>query len=124
MSGLKSKFLGTDQSREPGCLTVQEVPAVCLRLRSHRQRVAIPYALLLRIELTEDETGCLIVFATHEVHVRGRHLRQVYLAVSQAQAAEISVGQSATLPEGAAFLGSLITDIRIEPTDESGRARR
>jgi hypothetical protein len=43
------------------------------------------YALLLRIELTEDETVCQIVFATHEVHVRGRHLRQVYVAVSLAR---------------------------------------
>jgi len=85
--------------------------------------VAIPYALLLRIELSEDETGCLIVFATHEIHVRGRHLRQVYLAVSQGQAAEISIDQSATRPEGAAFLGSLVTDIRIEPSGESGRRR-
>lgn len=124
MSGLKPKFPGTDQPRDPGCLAAQEVPAVCLRLRSHRQRVAIPYALLLRIELTEDETGCLIVFATHEIHLRGRHLRQVYLAVSQGQAVEISVGQSAILPEGAAFLGPLVTEVRIEPTDDSGRARR
>ena len=123
MSGLKPKFPDADQPRDPGCLAAQEVPAVCLRLRSHRQRVAIPYALLLRIELSEDETGCLIVFATHEIHVRGRHLRQVYLAVSQGQAAEISIDQSATRPEGAAFLGSLVTDIRIEPSGESGRRR-
>ncbi|MFZ5495340.1 MAG: hypothetical protein ACOZE5_08390 [Verrucomicrobiota bacterium] len=93
-------------------------------MQSHRQRLALPYALLLRIELSDDETACEIVFATHEVSVRGRHLRAVYLAVSQAQAAQISIGESASLPEGTAFLGSLVTEIRIEPTDESGRARR
>ena len=126
MSALKPKFPGGNPLRphDPGCLDQQEVPAVCLRLHSHRQRVALPYALLLRIELSDDETSCAIIFATHEVSVRGRHLRTVYLAVSQGQAAQISVGESASLPEGSAFLGSLVTEIRIEPTDESGRARR
>lgn len=124
MSGLKPKFPGDDQPRNPGCLATQEVPAVCLRLQSHRQQIALPYALLLRVELSEDATSCVISFATHEISVRGRHLREVYLAVSQAQATEISIGQSATLREGTAFLGPLVTDIRIEPTDEPGRSRR
>lgn len=124
MSGLKSKFPGANQPRNPGCLVTQDVPAVCLRLRSHRQQIALPYALLLRAELSEDATNCLLTFATHEVSVRGRHLREVYLAVSQGQAAEISSGQSASLREGDAFLGPLVTDVRIEPADESGRGRR
>lgn len=124
MSGLKPKFPGADQPRNPGCLVTQDVPAVCLRLRSHRQQIALPYALLLRAELSEDATTCLLSFATHEVSVRGRHLRDVYLAVSQGQAAEISIGQSAILREGTAFLGSLVTAIEFEPIDESGRVRR
>lgn len=124
MSGLKPKFPGADQPRNPGCLVTQDVPAVCLRLQSHRQQIALPYALLLRVELSEDETNCVILFATHEVSVRGRHLCEVYLAVSQGQAAEISIGQSASLREGCSFLGPLVTDVRIEPTDESGRGRR
>lgn len=124
MSGLKSKIPGAAQPRDPGCLVTQDVPAVCLRLRSHRQQIALPYALLLRAELSEDATACVLSFATHEVSVRGRHLREVYLAVSQGQAAEISTGESACLSEGAAFLGSLVTDIRIEPLEEAGRARR
>ena len=124
MSGLKSKFPGEDRPRNPGCLTTQDVPAVCLRLQSHRQRLALPYALLLRAELSEDATTCVIVFATHLISVRGRYLREVYLAVSQGQAAEISIGQSEYLREGTAYLGALVTEVQIEPTDESGRARR
>jgi len=124
MSGLKPKFPGDDQPLNPGCLVTQEVPAVCLRLQSHRQRVALPYALLLRAEVSDDETNCVIVFATHEISVRGRHLLGVYLAVSQGQAAQISIGDSARFAEGDKVLGSLVIDIRIEPTDESGRARR
>lgn len=124
MSSLKPKFPGADQPRNPGCLETQDVPAVCLRLQSHRQQLALPYALLLRSELSSDETKCVIGFATHEVGVCGRHLRHVYLAVSQGQAVQIGIGESASLPEGASCLGPLVTDIRIEPTDESGRARR
>jgi|GEM_PF-976096 hypothetical protein len=126
MSGLKPKVPGSEalMARNPGCLDTQEVPPVCLRLHSHRQRLALPYALLLRAELSDDETNCVIVFATHEVSVRGRHVRQIYLAVSQGQAAQISIGESASFAEGDKFLGPLVTDIRIEPTDESGRVRR
>ena len=124
MSGLKPKVPGADQPRNPGCLVTQDVPAVCLRLQSHRQQIALPYALLLRAELSEDETSCAIIFATHEISVRGRHLRAVYLAVSQGQAAQISIGDSASFTAGDKFLGPLVTDIRIEPTNESDRARR
>lgn len=124
MSGLKPKVPGQEQPRDPGCLYVQEVPAVCLRLHSHRQRIALPYALLLRTELSEDETTCVILFATHEISVRGRHLQPVYLAVSQGRAAQVGIGESASLAEGDKFLGPLVTGIQIEPTDEASRMRR
>ncbi|HEX7632361.1 MAG TPA: hypothetical protein VF388_09525, partial [Lacunisphaera sp.] len=82
-----------EQPVNPGCLVTQNVPAICLRLQSHRQRIALPYALLLRVELSEDSTACAITFATHEVSVQGRHLERVYLAVSQGLAAQIGVGR-------------------------------
>lgn len=124
MSGLKPNVPGATAPLNPGCLATQDVPAVCLRLQAHRQRLALPYALLLRAELSEDESNCLITFATHEVSVRGSHLQLVYFAVSQGQAAQISIGESAKVSEGDSFLGPLVTDIRIEPTDEPGRTRR
>ncbi len=126
MSGLTPKVPGGEAlvALNPGCLVTQEVPSVCLRLHSHRQRLALPYALLLRVELAGDETSCVITFATHEVSVRGRHLRAVYFAVSHGQAAQVSIGDSANLAEGDKFLGPLVTGIQIEPTDEAGRGRR
>ncbi len=126
MSGLNPKVPGSEalMARNPGCLDTQDVPPVCLRLHSHRQRLALPYALLLRAELSDDETACEIIFATHEVSVRGRHLRAVYFAVSQGQAVQIGVGESENLSEGSAFLGPLVTQVRIEPIAESDRARR
>lgn len=126
MSGLKPNIPGREalQPRDPGCLDAREVPSVCLRLHSHRQRLALPYALLLRAELSADETTCLITFATHEVNVRGRHLRYVYLAVSQGQATQISIGDSASFADGDNYLGPLVSNIRIESTGEADRTRR
>jgi hypothetical protein len=126
MSGLKHNHPAGETRRphDPGCLVTQDVPPICLRLHAHRQRIALPYALLLRVELAEDETACDITFATHAVKVRGQHLGLVYLAVCQAQAAQIGVGESASLAEGDSYRGPLVTGLRIEPTDEAGRARR
>lgn len=123
---LKSKVPGSEYTKplHTGCLESRDVPGVCLRIESARQRIAIPYALLLLVEISEDQTQCEIGFATHKVTVRGRDLRYVYVAVSQGQAMQISVGDSAKFLEGVVYFGPIITGIQIEPLDESGRARR
>jgi hypothetical protein len=97
---------------------------LCLRFESTQQRLALPYALLLRVELSVDETGCILNFATHEVRIRGRHLQAVYLAVSQAQAVQIGVGDSARFSDGDAYMGPLVTGLQIDPVDDKERARR
>jgi hypothetical protein len=84
----------------------------------------LPYALLLRVELAENETACDNTFATHAVKLRGQYLRPIYLAISQAKAAQISFGESASLTEGDSYRGPLVTGMRIEPTEEDERARR
>jgi hypothetical protein len=117
MSELKPNNSETDSGRalDPECLDTRETPAVCLRIESHRQRIALPYSLLLKVEISTDDTACDLTFATNKVAVRGRHLRGVYIAVSQAQAVKISTGLSSGVPAGRAFVGPLITEIRIEP---------
>lgn len=124
MSGLKPKRDGQPETVNPGCLRTQDFPAVCLRLHAQRERIAIPYALLLRVALSEDETRCAITFATHEVTVQGSYLEPVYVAVSQGMAAEIAIGRSGKLGEGVYFSGPLVTQVRIDPTTEGDRARR
>ncbi|MDI1336601.1 MAG: hypothetical protein PSU94_10530 [Lacunisphaera sp.] len=123
---LKPKLPGgeTPNPVDTGCLDSREVPSVCLRIESARQRIAVPYALLLRVEISEDETRCEIAFATHTVTVHGRHLRGVYVAVSQGHAMQIRVEDSAKFLDGELYFGPMITGIQIESLDESGRARR
>ena len=125
MSGLKPKFPdAAAPPRDPRCLETRDVPGVCLRLEATRQSIAIPYALLLRVELSEDETGCDLTFATHEVRIRGRRLRAVYVAVSQGQAVQIGLGDSAYVKAGDALFGPLVTGLQIDPLEEPARARR
>ena len=123
---LKPKVPGSEYTKplHTGCMESRDVPGVCLRIESARQRVAIPYALLLLVEISEDETRCEISFATHKVTVRGRDLRYVFVAVSQGQAMQISIANSAKFLEGETYFGPMITGIQIEPLEESGRARR
>lgn len=123
---LKPKVPGSEYTKplDTGCLEARDVPGVCLRIEAVRQRIAIPYALLLLVEISEDQTRCEISFATHSVTVRGRDLRYVYVAVSQGQAVQISVGDSAKFLGGEVYYGPMITGIQIEPLGESGRARR
>jgi hypothetical protein len=123
---LKPKVPGGENAKpvNTGCLDTRDIPGVCLRIESARQRIALPYALLLRAEVSEDQTHCEISFATHTVTVRGKHLREVYVAVSQGQAMQISVGDSQRFREGEVYYGPMVTGIQIEPLDESGRARR
>lgn len=123
---LKPKAPGSEITKplDTGCLDTREVPGVCLRIESARQRLALPYALLLCVEISEDRTLCEIAYATHRVTVRGRDLRSVYVAVSQGQAVQVRVGDPARFLEGEDYYGPMITGIQIEPLDESGRARR
>jgi len=123
---LKPKLPGGEPLKpvDTGCLETREIPSVCLRIESARQRIALPYALLLCVEIAEDETQCEIAFATHTVTVHGRGLRSVYVAVSQGHAMQVRVRDSAKFLEGELYFGSIITGIQIEPLHESGRARR
>ena len=69
-------------------------------------------------------TGCDLTFATHEVRIRGRRLRAVYVAVSQGQAVQIGLGDSdsANVKVGDVVLGPLVTGLQIDPLEESARA--
>ena len=123
---LKPKVPGEEKTKplDTGCLDTRDVLGVCLRIESTRQRLAIPYALLLFVEISEDDTLCEIAYATHKVTVRGWDLRAVYVAVSQGQAVQVSVRGPTAFVEGQVYYGPTITGIQIEPLDESRCARR
>ena len=97
---------------------MSEVPVLCVQFETSRLCIAIPYALLLNVTLSEDETRCAVHFGTHRIHLRGRHIRGAFDALSRGCAVCISKCNEDSL-FGRAILGPLISGISIEPLDES-----
>lgn len=129
MSGLKSKLsdLGITPSIEsdPGCLDVRGMPSVFLRFESPRQQVALPYAALLKLELSLDNTEAVLTFIAYSVTVKGKNLAKLYTAVSQAQAVQISVARKDfTMDAALMAFTPFVSDIRIVPLTETDRRRR
>ena len=113
-----------ERLRNPGCLETREMPATFLRLHSPRERVALPYSSLVKLELTLDETALELSFITHRVTITGRSLAEIYKAVTEAEARLVQVvsadfGSEAAVPS----FKALVHGIRIEPLDADERRK-
>ena len=113
------------QLRDPGCLETRELPATFLRLHSPRVQVALPYASLIKLELTLDETALELFFVTHRVTITGRSLTEIYRAVTEAEARLVRV-VAADFADAAAVPShkALVEAIRIEPLDADERRKQ
>ena len=111
--------------RDPGCLETREMPATFLRLHSPRVQVALPYASLVKLELTLDETTLELSFITHRVTIAGRSLNEIYQAVTEAEARLVRV-VSSDFADAAAVPSykALVRAIRIEPLDAEERRKQ
>lgn len=108
------------------CLSTSTTPLLCLRIESARERLALPYASLVAIQLSMDDTAVVIFFVTHKITLKGRHLAEVYNAVATGTAAMLAIGrktfQSSIKPANPArppkeLEPITISDIRIESVD-------
>ena len=110
---------------DPRCLEKREVPGVFLRLHSRREQIALPYACLLKLTLSLDETALELSFATHRVTITGKHLAEIYTAIAEVEARIITVvspnfTDEAPLPS----YRPLVRVLRIEPLDSDERRKR
>jgi hypothetical protein len=110
---------------DPRCLERREVPGVFLRLSSPREHIALPYACLLKLALSLDETSLELSFATHRVTLTGKNLAEVYVAVAEGEARHVHVvapgfSAEARLPSSRA----LVRGLRIEPLDAAEKQKR
>jgi hypothetical protein len=85
----------------------------------------LPYSCLLKLALKVDETMLELSFVTHRVTISGKHLAEIYKAVSEAEARQVSVARAdfadeAKLPSSKA----LVRGIRIEPLDADERRKQ
>ena len=101
------------------------MPATFLRLHSPRERVALPYASLVKLELTLDETTLELSFITHRVTIAGRSLNEIYQAVTEAEARLVRVVSSDFADEAPVpSYKALVRAIRIEPLDAEERRKQ
>ena len=75
-----------------GCYRVDRAPQVFLSFETPRERRALPYALLVDLEIATDSTLLKIVFSHYEVFVRGSQMDAVYESVRSASCAAIFPG--------------------------------
>jgi len=100
------------------CYIAGDHPAVFLRLETVRERMALPYAILLGLALSLDETTLELDFASHKVTVTGKRLYEVFCAVSAGQSqALLARGTAEEFALGAAAKAPFIQDIRIKLVD-------
>ena len=60
-----------------------EVHVPFLRIETPRDRVALPYAMLIGLTLSSDETTLVLNFASSLVTVQGRSLYEIFCAISR-----------------------------------------
>jgi len=114
-----------ERPRDPGCLETREIPATFLRLHSPREQVALPYASLIKLELTLDETALELSFVTHRVTITGRSLAEIYKAVTEVEARLVRVVAADFTAEAAVpSHKALVRAIRIEPLDADERRKQ
>ena len=116
---------GTSLRPRPNDIERTVTPGLFLRFESRRERVALPYAVLLKLELSLDERMLELGFATHLVTISGRDLREIYEAVADGRARCIRLSDRATV-EDVAREGnrSVVREIRIAALDPDDRKRR
>jgi hypothetical protein len=116
---------GTPLRPRPKSVERTPTPELFLRFESTRNRIALPYALLLKLELSLDQRTLELGFATHTVTVSGWDLQEVYEAVAEGHARCIRVSERVT-PGSPVRQDdrAVVAEIRIAPLDPDDRRRR
>lgn len=77
-----------------GCYDEARSPQVFLSLEAPHERRALPYTLLLDVELSSNSCLLKLTFSHYEVLVRGSRLEEVYESVRAAACAAIKPGRA------------------------------
>ena len=90
-------------------------PQVSLSLETPQERRALPYALLVDVEISSDSTTIKLSFSHYAVMVRGYQLDEIYHSICAAECAVIMSGKRSDVdvPHGSKTFMS-VTDIRLK----------
>jgi len=95
-------------------------PIPFLRLETPRERLALPYATLLGINLATDENSLQLDFASHQVTAHGKQLYEVFCSISSGMCAVLFArGELKEIEAGPDAKAPVIRDIRIKPRGEA-----
>ena len=78
---------------QDSCYAEGRAPQIFLSLETPRERRALPYTLLLEVEISLDSSLLKLVYSHYEVLVRGSELDVIYESVRAASCAAIKPGQ-------------------------------
>ncbi len=99
---------------ERECYDTDHAGQAFLRLMNTRERRALPYALLVEMELSEDSTALKLTFAHYEVIVRGRNLGAIFEKISTTRCTLIQPGRSANSHTGTPDEATAVTEVRLK----------
>jgi hypothetical protein len=100
---------------QQGCFISARSQQAFLSLETPQERRALPYALLVDVEISADSTMVKLSFSHYIVTVRGSRLDEIYQSIRAAECAVIMPGKrsDADTPHGSKPSMS-VTDIRLK----------
>lgn len=99
---------------QDSCYAEGRAPQVFLSLETPRERRALPYTLLLEIEISMDASLLKLVYSHYEVLVRGSGLDIVCESVRAASCAAIKAGKAMDAYSAPLKTTATVTEIRIK----------
>ena len=98
-----------------GCFSFVRSPQVFLSLETPQERRALPYALLVDVEISSDSTTIKLSFSHYAVTVRGNQLDEIYHSICAAECAVIMPGKRSDADAPHSSRPSMsVTDIQLK----------
>jgi len=99
---------------ERDCYETDHSGQAFLRLMNARERRALPYALLVDLELSEDSTALKLMFPHYEVTVRGRNLGVIFEKIAATRCTVIQPGRSSESRHEDSDESTTVIEVRLK----------
>lgn len=102
------------------CYAKGRSPQVFLSLETRHERRALPYTLLLEVEMSSDACLLQLVFSHYEVLVKGGRLDEIYESVREASCVVIRPSSTNDQYSAERETPAFVTEVRIKRLEVSG----
>ena len=101
------------------CYAKGRSPQLFLSLETRHERRALPYTLLLEVEMASDACLLKLVFSHYEVLVKGGQLDEIYESVREASCTAIRPSSTHDQYSAERETSAFITEVRIKRLEVS-----